>query len=240
MQVAVTSDDTGAATVLPATLDFPTTDWDTPQTVTVQGVDDSDSSDESVTISLSATSDDTDYEGETATVAVAISDGNATSTGAPTISGTAQVGNTLTADTSGITDSDGLTNVSYAYQWIRVDADGTSNPTNISGAGSRTYTLAPADVGKRVKVRVSFTDDAGFSEQLTSQAFPSGTITPVPNTPATGKPTISGTATVNRTLSASTAGITDANGLSNVGYSYQWIRVDGAAETNIPGETSTT
>ena len=46
---------------------------------------------------------------------------NTPATGAPTITGTAQVGQTLTAGTTGIMDADGLTNVSYTYQWIRVD-----------------------------------------------------------------------------------------------------------------------
>ena len=41
---------------------------------------------------------------------------NTAPTGLPTISGTAQVDETLTADTSGIADEDGLTNVSYSYQ----------------------------------------------------------------------------------------------------------------------------
>ena len=39
------------------------------------------------------------------------------------ISGATVVGETLTADTSDITDPDGITNASYSYQWIRVDGD---------------------------------------------------------------------------------------------------------------------
>ena len=49
--VAITSDDTGAATVSPASLTFTPTDWNTPQTVTVTAVDDSDMNDEIVTLS---------------------------------------------------------------------------------------------------------------------------------------------------------------------------------------------
>ncbi len=102
---------------------------------------------------------------------------NSPAAGAPTISGTAQVNQTLSAETSGITDSNGLANVSYSYQWIRVDADGTSNPADIPGATSATYTLVAADEGKRVKVKVTFDDDADNSEELTSTAYPSnGTI----------------------------------------------------------------
>ena len=64
------------------------------------------------------------------TVAAAPAINNA-ATGAPTISGTAQVGQMLTAHTSGITDSDGLTNVVYEYQWL---ADFGGLVTEISGA----------------------------------------------------------------------------------------------------------
>ena len=88
---------------------------------------------------------------------------NRPATGAPTITGTAQVGETLTVDTSGISDEDGLSNAAFSYQWLADDA-------NIAGATGNTYTLAAADEGKAVKVRVSFTDDAGNNESLTSAA----------------------------------------------------------------------
>ena len=88
---------------------------------------------------------------------------NSAATGAPTIGGTAQVGETLIASTSGISDADGLANASFAYQWLADDAE-------ISGATGSSYTLADADVGKAIKVTVSFTDDAGNAETLTSVA----------------------------------------------------------------------
>ena len=87
---------------------------------------------------------------------------NSQATGPLTISGTAQVGQTLTADTSGISDADGLENVSYSYQWL------SSRDTEIDGATSSTYTLKASDNGKVIKVRVTFTDDAGNDESLTS------------------------------------------------------------------------
>ncbi len=80
---------------------------------------------------------------------------------APVISGTAQVGQTLTADTSDISDPDGLENVSYTYQWLADD-------TEIDGATSSTYTVQASDNGKVIKVRVTFTDDGGNEETLTS------------------------------------------------------------------------
>ena len=105
--------------------------------------------------------------------------GNQDATGAPGISGTAQVGRTLTASTDGIADLDGKakadaseTGFAYTYQWIRVDADGTSNAADITGATSATYTPVAADVGKKVMTKVNFKDDAGYAEELTSAAYP--------------------------------------------------------------------
>ena len=103
-------------------------------------------------------------------------------TGAPTITGTAAVGQPLAVDLTGIADADGLTNVSYSYQWVRVDADGLSNPADITDATDATYTLVDADLGKTLKVRVTFDDDGGSTETLTSAA----TVTV---TPAAGAPT---------------------------------------------------
>ena len=88
-------------------------------------------------------------------------------TGAPTITGTLRVGEELTAGTSAIMDEEGLNNPGYTYQWIR--NDGTDD-SDISRATSGTYTLVSDDAGHTIKVRVSFTDDAGFEESLTSTA----------------------------------------------------------------------
>ena len=157
---------------------------------------------------------------------------NSTATGAPTISGTVQVGETLTAYTSGIADADGLTNVSYSYQWVRNDG---STDTDITGATGSSYTLVDADEGQTIKVKVTFTDDAGNGESLTSGA--TATVAARPNSPATGAPTISGTAQVGETLTAYTSGIADADGLTNVSYSYQWVRNDGSTDTDITDAT---
>ena len=154
-------------------------------------------------------------------------DCNTPARGAPTISGTAQVGQTLTASTSGISDTDGLDTVSYSYQWLADDTD-------IDGAANSTYTLQASDNGKTIKVRVTFTDDVGKEESLTSAA--TAAVAPPPNSPATGAPTISGTAQVGQTLTASTSGISDSDGLTNPTYSYQWL----ADDTEIDGATSST
>ena len=281
-------------------------------------------------------------DGKTLSVALAIlvlGPQNSAATGAPTINGTAQVGQTLTASTSGISDSDGLANASFTYQWLAADAD-------INGATGSSYTLVAADAGKTIKVQVSFTDDDGNEESVTSAATtavtqppmtatihdePSShdgsaeftfelrfseapadsfsytkvrdhaftvtegsvsnvrrlepgknvqweiTVTPdsdadvtiavnattdcsvegaicnadggklsgglelvVPgpqgNSAATGAPTINGTAQVGETLTASTLGISDADGVANATFTYQWL----ADDTEIAGATGST
>ena len=94
-------------------------------------------------------------------------DTNTAPTGLPAISGTAEVGGTLTADSGGIADADGLANATYAWQWVA--NDGTSD-ADIAGATSETYTLTSAEEGKTIKVRATFTDDGGTEETLVSEA----------------------------------------------------------------------
>ena len=100
---------------------------------------------------------------------------NNSATGAPAISGTPQVEETLTADTAGIADQDGLTNVSYRYQW-------TAGGAGISGATGASHTLTAAEEGQTIQVRVDFTDDAGNDESLTSAATVAVAPKPVPLT----------------------------------------------------------
>ena len=92
---------------------------------------------------------------------------NVPATGAPTITGTAQVGATLTASAAGIADADGLTGATFAWQWV--SSAGTAD-SDIAGATGASYTLTEADEGRTVKVRVSFTDDEGHAETLVSAA----------------------------------------------------------------------
>ena len=154
---------------------------------------------------------------------------NSPATGAPTISGTAQVGETLTTDTSGVADADGLSNIQYEYQWLADDTD-------IAGATGLTYTLTDSEESKAITVQVSFTDDADNEETLTSAATDAVAAAPQTNSPATGAPTITGTAQVGETLTADTTGITDEDGLGDANFTYQWL----ADDTDIAGATGLT
>ena len=164
-----------------------------------------------------------------ATVPVKPAQSNEPATGLPIISGTAQVGEKLTADTLGVADMDGLDDVSYTYRWLADDAE-------IAGATGSTYTLGETDEGKAIKVEVTFTDDAGHEETLTSAATGAVAAAPTPSSPATGAPTITGAAQVGETLTADPSGIADADGLGNVQYEYQWL----ADDADIAGATGST
>ena len=143
---------------------------------------------------------------------------NSPPNGAPTISGTVQVEETLTADVTGIADEDGLNEVSYSYQWLADDAE-------ITDATGASLELTDDQEGKAIKVKVSFTDDNGNPESLTSAA--TAAVAPPPNSPATGQPTIGGTAQVEETLMADVTGIADEDGLDDATFAYQWVRSDG-------------
>ncbi len=149
---------------------------------------------------------------------------NSAATGTPTITGTAQVSETLTAATTDIADADGLTNATFSYQWVAGESD-------ISEATGSSYTLTSSEQGKVIKVRVAFTDDAGHEESLTSAT--TAAVAARPNSPATGAPTISGTAQVGETLTAATTAIADSNGLTSASFAYRWV----AGESDISGAT---
>ena len=96
-------------------------------------------------------------------------------------------------------DTDGLPS-SFTYQWLRVDADGTSNPADITDATAATYTLTAADAGKKIKVKVSFTDELSGEEERTSAAYPSsGTVTAAANTTAPALLSVTVTSTPRKT-----------------------------------------
>ena len=160
---------------------------------------------------------------------------NAAATGAPALSGAAQVRETLTAGVSGIADDNGLSNASFDYQWVR-SVDGTD--TDIAGATGSTFLLTYDELDHTVRVRVSFTDDAGYPETLTSAA--TATVVRPPNASPGGQPAITGTVEVGETLTVGTSGISDPNGLSNPQYAYQWIRSIGSTDTDISGATGST
>ena len=89
-----------------------------------------------------------------------------------TITGTPRVDFTLTADTSTITDGNGVgSSPGFTYQWHRQeDLTGTGRE-DITGATGQTYQPAADDIGKYITVTVNFTDRHTYAETVTSNAL---------------------------------------------------------------------
>jgi len=119
-------------------------------------------------------------------VATAAAAGTAPSnTAPPTLSGTARIGETLTASQG---TWNGTTPISYAYQWQRCDKNG-AGCNAITGATSTSYTLTSADQDNTLRVRVTASNSAGSS-----------TATSVPSAIVAAKPTGKVTLDSNRSL----------------------------------------
>ena len=152
-------------------------------------------------------------------VARAADGANTAPAGLPAISGTAQVGEELSASADDIVDADGLENATYAWQWLSNDGTEGAGDTAIAAATAATYTPTPADVGKTLKVRVTFADGGGTQETLVSEATVAVAAT-VPSAPAgLAVATAEGR---ERELTVSWTA-PDSNGGSEVtGYTVQW------------------
>ena len=99
---------------------------------------------------------------------------NNAAAGSPIITGDLVVGDTLTVDTNGITDKDGLTNVEYTYRWFKRERRVAIVVEELSTASS--YTVREQDIGDQIRLTVSFTDDVGYQEQRPAE--PSDAVLP--------------------------------------------------------------
>ena len=106
---------------------------------------------------------------------------NTGSAGGVTITddGSPQAGETLTANTSAVTDTDGLG--PFSYQW-ETSTDNGANWTTVTGATGKTFTL-PTDAATDAQFRaaVSYTDGRGNAESITSSAATMVAPTALPN-----------------------------------------------------------
>ena len=149
----------------------------------------------------------------------------------PSISGTVQDGQTLTADRGTWT---GTPTITYAYQWQRCDSGG-GNCQNVSGATATTYALTSADVGSRMRVVVTATNAAG---NASDSATTGSAVAPRPPVNVT-VPTVTGTPRDGQTLTADQGTWT---GSPTISYAYQWQRCDsgGGSCQDVSGATSST
>jgi hypothetical protein len=143
-------------------------------------------------------------------------------TSAPTISGTVQQGQTLTASTGSWSGTEPFT---FTYQWQRCDSHG-GGCDDLRGSTSTTYTLQKGDVNRTFRVVVTATNSEGASTAVSSVT---GVVTtpapvPTPGAPAnTSAPIISGSAQQGQTLTASTGGW---SGNQPITFTYTWQRCD--------------
>jgi len=161
-------------------------------------------------------------ESVTSAVTAPIANVDDAPTGGVAITGTAAEGQVLTADTATLADADGLGALSY--RWQRDTGAGFADV----GGNQSTYALGDADVGTRIRVVVSYTDGNGTAESVTSAA--TAPIANVDDAP-TGGVAIAGTATEGQVLTADTATLADADGLSTL--SYQWQRDTGSGFVDV-------
>ena len=141
-----------------------------------------------------------------------------TNTSPPTISGTAQEGQTLKADPG---TWSGSTPIDYSYQWRRCGTGG-GNCSNISKATDNIYTLTSADVGHRLRVLVTAvnSDGAGTAQSKATDVIKKAPPSAPKNTT---EPSISGTPQQDQTLTAN-AGAWSGN--QPIQFAYRWRRCD--------------
>ena len=142
-------------------------------------------------------------------------------TGEPTISGRAEQGVRLSASRGTWT---GTQPISYAYQWVRCGADGGQpdggNCAIISGATGDRYRLTSADVGSRMRVRVTATNADG---SRTAASNPTNVVVGAPAN--TSPPTVQGTLTTGSVVTASPG---SWSGKQPISFSYRWLRCNSA------------
>jgi hypothetical protein len=132
----------------------------------------------------------------------------------PVISGTLAIGQTIAVTPVTTTLNGSSASPSYTYRWYR-------SGKAISGATANTYTLAPADAGKTIKVLVtsSLTGAIGWSKSSASTAVIGSSTVPMAGWNAQANATVS-LPTASRVLSVTGTGITEAG----VKQTYQWYR----------------
>ena len=164
------------------------------------------------------------------TITVTETVSNTPATGLPVIGGTVQVGQTLTVDTSGIADVNGMVNATLIYQWI--SSDGATD-TDIAEATTSRYILTDGDQGRVIKVQVTFTDDAGHAESRTSDT----TLTVAPASTVPGTPTGLNVLQGNSgTLNVSWQIPISDGGSAITGYTIQWKAASG--NWTVPADVS--
>ena len=151
-------------------------------------------------------------------------------TAAPTISGTARVGETLTAQNGTWSNSP----TAFQYQWQRCNASGAAC-ANIAGATAKTHLLTTTDAGRTMRVRVTGINAEGA---VNARSAATDVVAPSAAPRNTARPTITGEPTAGEELTAEEGSWTN----SPTSYAYQWQRcdIDAIACGPISGATGKT
>lgn len=139
-------------------------------------------------------------------------------------------GQTLSIDTSGLSDLDGLG--TFSYQWsVATDSNGPYTLLGELAPLNRNLTLTQEHVGKFINATVSYIDGGGVKETVfyVGKVGPIGNVNDLP----TGSLSIVGIAKEGNTLSVDTSAIADLDGLGD--FSYNWLM-----GTNFGGPFTTT
>lgn len=147
-------------------------------------------------------------------------------TGAPTISGDAMVGETLTANPG---TWSGRPAPTFEYQWLADDSE-------IDGADGDTYIPVEGDIGDEITVAVTGTNAAGSDTATSAATDPVVAALSEPENESV--PTLSGDAVVGETVTSTTGNWT---GSPTPDYTRQWQRSSNGTSgwSNISGETGT-
>ncbi len=152
-------------------------------------------------------------------------------TALPTITGSAQDGQTLTSTTG---TWNGTTPLTYGRQWRRCDATGAAC-NDIAGAGGTAYAATSADIGATIRVVVTATNGAGSAAATSAATSVVTAGAPV----VTTAPAIAGTPRDGQTLTASAG---TWAGTAPISYTYAWLTCNssGASCTALSGVTAST
>ena len=144
-------------------------------------------------------------------------------TSAPTITGKAQQGQTLTEHHGSWTNEP----VTYSYQWLQCETLGSSC-LPIAGATSQTYVAVAADVGHTLKVEEMASNAGGPGSPATS--LPTVQVEPPPIPVNISAPTIGGPTQQGQTLNAQHGSWSN----EPTSFAYQWQRCDTAGSNCSP------
>jgi hypothetical protein len=152
-------------------------------------------------------------------------------TGAPQLIGLAQEGDALKVDTSMIADEDGLGTYSVIWQRSSTKTEWQAYPQTVGGL----LQLEQSHVGYSYRAVVSYVDSHGTKEILVTS--PSETVANVDDA-VQGEVVLSGEAAEGQVITASTARISDEDGIASMSVAWE-ASVDGRNWRAIETEATT-